>query len=334
MLGGFLALLSALTFAFNNAGIRRGVLTGSVAQAMALSLPIGVLIFFLVLLASGSLGALASFSTQSVILLSVAGVIHFAWGRYCDYRATKAMGVNLVGPVQQLSLILTLVLAVIILREEMTPLRILGIALVILGPWLSRERKEHASMAFLGTGAQYKANLTEGYFYAGLSVIGFGVSPILIRMAMEQNTVSAGVAGGFISYAAASVPILLILLLPGRWQHVKTIRPESAKVVRPFRYRGLHLADVSLYGARDRAGFGRYADPAAVHRISPLFQLGAESRARSARRTPGRRNIGLVVRSTGAVGQHRSRRVMASVYRRCGRVVAMALRNAVSHASA
>lgn len=256
MLGGFLALLSALTFAFNNAGIRRGVLTGSVAQAMALSLPIGVLIFFLVLLASGSLGALASFSTQSVTLLSVAGVIHFAWGRYCDYRATKAMGVNLVGPVQQLSLILTLVLAVIILREEMTPLRILGIALVILGPWLSRERKEHASMAFLGTGAQYKANLTEGYFYAGLSVIGFGVSPILIRMAMEQNTVSAGVAGGFISYAAASVPILLILLLPGRWQHVKTIRPESAKwfalsgiavcISQMFRYMALAIAPVSV----------------------------------------------------------------------------------------
>ena len=41
MLGGFIALLSAATFAFNNASMRRGVLTGSVLQAMAITVPIG-----------------------------------------------------------------------------------------------------------------------------------------------------------------------------------------------------------------------------------------------------------------------------------------------------
>jgi uncharacterized protein len=46
VLGGLLALLSAATFAFNNASLRRGVLSGSVAHAMAISVPIGVPIFF------------------------------------------------------------------------------------------------------------------------------------------------------------------------------------------------------------------------------------------------------------------------------------------------
>ena len=50
-------------------------------------------------------------------LLIVAGIIHFAWGRYCNYRATKAIGANLVAPVQQYSLILTLVLAVLLARR-------------------------------------------------------------------------------------------------------------------------------------------------------------------------------------------------------------------------
>ena len=57
MLGGFIALLSAATFAFNNASVRRGVLTGSVLQAMAITVPIGLPISFLVALATGSLAA-------------------------------------------------------------------------------------------------------------------------------------------------------------------------------------------------------------------------------------------------------------------------------------
>ena len=41
MLGGFLALLSAATFAFETATARRGVLTGSVAQALSVTVPLG-----------------------------------------------------------------------------------------------------------------------------------------------------------------------------------------------------------------------------------------------------------------------------------------------------
>ena len=46
----------------------------------------------------------ARMSAGRCSLLSLAGIIHFAFGRYCNYRATKAMGANLVGPVQQGSL--------------------------------------------------------------------------------------------------------------------------------------------------------------------------------------------------------------------------------------
>ncbi len=56
MLGGLLAICSAATFAFNNASVRRGVLTGSVAQAMAITVPIGVPLFFLAALLTGRLG--------------------------------------------------------------------------------------------------------------------------------------------------------------------------------------------------------------------------------------------------------------------------------------
>jgi hypothetical protein len=52
MIGGFLSLLSAVTFAYANASVRRGVLTGTVLQAVAISLPVA-LPFFLVAMAFG-----------------------------------------------------------------------------------------------------------------------------------------------------------------------------------------------------------------------------------------------------------------------------------------
>lgn len=41
MLGAIYAALAALTFAMNNTAMRRGVLTGSVTQAMAITVPLG-----------------------------------------------------------------------------------------------------------------------------------------------------------------------------------------------------------------------------------------------------------------------------------------------------
>ena len=87
MLGGFLALLSAAAFALNNAAARRGVLSGTVLQAMAISVPFGVPFFLGGLLFFGSLDDLRGFSWRAIGWLAAAGVIHFILGRYANYRA-------------------------------------------------------------------------------------------------------------------------------------------------------------------------------------------------------------------------------------------------------
>src|SRR5581483_7602729 len=142
VLGGFLALLSGAAFAFNTAGIRRGVLTGSVGQAMAITVPIGVPVFFLVALFTGYLGSVTTFTWPSMLALASSGVVNFVWARYCLYRATKAIGMNLAAPLQQINLVVTLVLAILILGEQLNTLRALGIAFVFLGPAITmREDK-------------------------------------------------------------------------------------------------------------------------------------------------------------------------------------------------
>jgi uncharacterized membrane protein len=170
VLGGFIALLSAATFAFNNASVRRGVLTGSVLQAMAITVPIGLPISFLLALATGSLAAVAGFSSRALVALSLSGIMHFVWGRYCNYRATRAMGTNLVAPIQQINLIFTLLLAIWILGETLTPLRLLGIGLVLLGPSFTlRERNTKPAQAL---GAQTPGAQALGAQALGAQALG------------------------------------------------------------------------------------------------------------------------------------------------------------------
>ena len=292
MLGGFFALLSAITFALNNASVRRGVLSGSIVQAMAITVPLGVPLFLIPTLATGSLGAILGFSPEALLALAAAGVLHFVGGRYCNFRATKAMGANLVGPLQQISLVLTLVLAILVLGETLTPLRLLGIVLVVLGPMLTMrgdaEKRMHppratdqaeTSVEKIETGrpAPFEVNYAEGAIFALLSAVAYGSSPILVRFGLESKDLGTSLAGGLISYGAATLIMAPVLLWPRRVRHLLALQPEAAKwftisgvlvcVSQMFTYMGYAVAPVSVVTPIQRISivfriyFGRLLNP-------------------------------------------------------------------------
>ena len=259
MLGGLLALLAAAAFAFNNASFRRGALTGSVVQAMAVTVPIGVPIFFVVTALFGYLGTLERFSPRAILWLSLAGIVHFVWGRYCNYRAIRAIGVNLVTPVQQISLVITLALAIGLLGEALTPLQLVGIALVFVGPALTAERSDPRPAADppeVASPGAFKPRYAEGYLFAVLSSTGYGTSPILIRAGLDQIGAGGSLAGGLISYIAATAAIAPFLLMPGQLSHVLRLEREPAKwftlsgvvvcLSQMFYFMSLALAPVSV----------------------------------------------------------------------------------------
>ena len=103
MLGAILAILSAVTFAFNNAAVRRGVVTGTPGQAMAITVPIGVGCFLLAAITTGEIARLGQFPPAAAGWMAGVGLLHFLLGRYCNYRANQAAGMNLTAPVIQLS---------------------------------------------------------------------------------------------------------------------------------------------------------------------------------------------------------------------------------------
>ena len=279
MLGALLAVCSAATFAFNNASVRRGVLTGTVAQAMAITVPLGLPIFFLAAWVSGSLSAITGFSSKALAALAAAGVLHFVWGRYCNYRATRAIGTNLVAPIQQVNLIFTLFLAIWLLGEALTPLKILGIALVLLGPSITMRTRRQAAEKIVSDGKitaidaekppEFKPNYAEGIAFALLSATGYGFSPILVRVGLEGKGLGASLAGGLVAYTAATVAIGLVLVWPGQLRHALAVKRESAKW---FTLSGflVCLSQMFLYAAMSVAPV-TVVSP--INRLSILFRL-------------------------------------------------------------
>ena len=233
MLGGLLAILAAATFGLNSVAIRRGVLTGTVAQGLAITVPIAVPIFFVATYSTGNLFAVSGLSGKTFVLLAFAGITHFIVGRYANYRATKAMGANLTGPIISSSLILTLILAIVFLDEIITSLRMFGIALIVLGPIILLR-----SPAALGNSRQsapsisFKPKLVEGYTFAILCGVAFGTRPILIRAALlgfASSSVGNGIVGGLIAYLAATALLGIYLMRPLNLRHARSIDGEAAK---------------------------------------------------------------------------------------------------------
>ncbi len=225
MLGGWLALLSAATFAFSNVSARRAVITGSVIQGLAITVPIGVPLFFVAVFAAGSLDAIAGFSPVTIGFLCLAGILHFVAGRYCNYRAINAMGGNLSALVQQASLLFSLGLAIGLLGESLTPLRLVGIVLVVVGPAVMLRRR--------GSGPQspgsFQPRYAEGCVFSLLSAVAYGVSPVLVRAAVRDVDLGVSLAGGLVSYGAAFVVLAPFLLRPAAWRHVRAMDSKTAR---------------------------------------------------------------------------------------------------------
>lgn len=273
MLGGILALLSAAAFAFNNAAARRGVLHGTVLQAMAISVPFGVPFFFAGVLIFGSLDDLGAFTGREIAWLAAAGVLHFVFGRYANYRGAKAIGAVMMGPIQDLNILVSLILAVIFLGEKITPLMAIGIALVVFGPTLVFEGKGKAE-AKTGVkpkpAAAFKPAYAEGFLFAALSGLAYGASPILVRIGLEgAPDIGRGVAAGLISYVAATLVVGAFLLMPGGFRHVRAMGRQEALW---FTLAGLFvgIAQMTRYMA---LAIAPVAVVAPIMRLSSIFRI-------------------------------------------------------------
>jgi len=234
VLGVIFALLSAGTFAFNNAAMRRGVVTGTPIQGMALTVPIGVACFLLVAVVTGQIFRVTEFPLAAAAWMAGVGLVHFIFGRYCNYRANREAGVNLTAPVIQLQIIVTLVLAIVILREPCTVLQAIGGLMIVAGSFITQRQPVRARPANAGATAETKPatplfvpHYFLGYLFAIGAAIGYGTSPILARFALAETGAIGGVLGGLIAYGAATLFVAVVMLWPAVLKDAMSLKREN-----------------------------------------------------------------------------------------------------------
>jgi drug/metabolite transporter (DMT)-like permease len=248
LLGAVLAILSAATFALTNATGRRGVITGTPAQGMVISMPVGLACFLALALLTGGLQAFSRFSSSALVSLSAAGVLHFVLGRYCNFRASQAAGVNLTAPVMQLNAVVTLILAVVILREPCTMLQVAGAILMVTGSLVTQRASQPTSPSKPHDTSAFRPRVAVGFFFAAIAALAYGTSPIIVRQALLGSGPLGGLAGGSVAYAAATVAVAVGLLIPSLRHNVMNVSGEN---VRWFVYSGIFVAAAQgfLYSA-------------------------------------------------------------------------------------
>ena len=256
MLGAVLAVLSAATFAFNNAAARRGVITGSPIQGMAITIPVGLIGFVPIALVTGLLARFPHLAPRSIAWMAGVGLLHFLIGRYCNYRANQAAGVNLTAPVVQLQVFVSVVLAVLILGEPCTVLQLAGGIVMLAGALLTQRQPMKrakpaakpaaaAGQAAVPAGAApsgvpvFVPQRTAGYIFATLAALAYGTSPIMARTALAHTDPLSGIFGGVISYGAATAAMLVFLVSPTLRKNLRGVHRES---LRWFIYSGVFVA--------------------------------------------------------------------------------------------
>jgi drug/metabolite transporter (DMT)-like permease len=265
MLGALLAIFSAASFAATNAAARRGVVTGTPAQGMVLTNPVGVIcfsgVFFGVAIAAGELTRLGEFPLPAAAWMAGVGVLHFICGRYANFRANQSAGTNLTAPVIQLNSVVTLVLAVVVLGEPCTVLQVIGGITMISGA-LVAQRQVPVSMS--AGPLRFSPRKAEGFLFAVFAALAYGTTPIMTRTALQSAGPSGAIIGGLIAYSAATVVVAIMLLssAPLR-RNLMALKRES---VRWFVYSGVFVAVAQgfLYSA---------VSVAPIMLVMPLLQL-------------------------------------------------------------
>lgn len=232
MLGLVISFCSAATFGVNQVVTRRGVLRASASYIANISIFSGPFFFLAVTAITGDLFRLGSYPWQSYGLFAISGVIHFAFGRTFGYRALLMIGTMRANLITSMNAIVTVGLAMLVLKEVLTPLVAIGIVLSLSGPVLIAFKEEMADAETMRSTPQGKhvnrETLFRGIFFGAAAAVFWGSTPILIKMALDAG--GSTMTGSLTAFSAASLVIAPSLLRSKTRQEIVCSGPECLKL--------------------------------------------------------------------------------------------------------
>lgn len=229
MLGALLGLGSAAAFGLNPIVVRRGTLRASSRYVAAISIFTGPFFFLLVAGIGGEIAGMARFPWQAYLLFAIAGIIHFALGRVCGFRSVQLIGSNRSSTITGFGFIVSITLALLVLRETIRPLGFLGILCALTGPLIIAMKEPTAT----GNTASTEVRLDRGTLYKGMlyamgAAVFWGSSSIFIKLGLRAG--ATPLAGSLIAYVAASIAIS-----PSVWLSAESRREMLGADGRSFR---------------------------------------------------------------------------------------------------
>ncbi len=155
----------------------------------------------------------------------------------------------------QVSILIALVLAFIFLGETVNAVNLVGIALIVFGPMVLMRRRR--AVTAQGSAKGFEPQFLPGMLWGAVGAFGYGTSPLFIALALRDGgTLADSVAGGLVSYVAATLVVALLLIFAGGRRYMASLDRVSLRwfllsavlvaLSQVFRYLAMAIAPVSV----------------------------------------------------------------------------------------
>ena len=208
------AFFAGLTSILAKCGIKKA--DSNVATAIR---TIVVLIFsWIMVFVVGAQGQIMDVSAKAWIFLILSGIATGAsW--LCYFRALQIGDVNRVVPIDKSSTILTIILAFIFFREEISALKLVCVVLITIGTYMMITKKE------ISQDEQDKTKGSHGWlFYAVLSAVFASLTSILGKVGIEESNSNLGTA---IRTAVVLIMAWIVVFVTGKQHTIKHIEKNE-----------------------------------------------------------------------------------------------------------
>lgn len=208
------AFFAGLTSILAKCGIKKA--DSNVATAIR---TIVVLIFsWIMVFVVGAQGQIMDVSEKTWMFLILSGIATGAsW--LCYFRALQIGDVNRVVPIDKSSTILTIILAFIFFREEISALKLVCVVLITIGTYMMITKKE------ISQDEQDKTKGSHGWlFYAVLSAVFASLTSILGKVGIEEINSNLGTA---IRTAVVLIMAWIVVFVTGKQHTIKHIEKNE-----------------------------------------------------------------------------------------------------------
>ncbi len=225
-MGEIMSLLSGISLAGSSVSTRKGVFHARESfSALPISIAVGIILTFIVLLITGRMGQLAHLNLLGIVSFGGAGVVHYLIGRRSTYIGLRLIGANRMEPLLATNMIIAISFGLFFLDETLTLYHILGISAVFGGVILIGTSVEGFSKGVTIDRSTLLKGLASGLF-AGLC---YGMSPLLVKIGLLQ--LDDALVGTFVSHIAAGLIVMLFFV---KHEHRSQIVSLNSKAMIPI----------------------------------------------------------------------------------------------------